>query len=42
MRGIPVMANAEMARKIIDHVAELSAPFGTLVTFKDGIGLVKL
>ena len=41
-RGIPIMANAEMAKKIIEYVGELSAVYGTNVTFKDGIGLVRL
>jgi poly-gamma-glutamate synthesis protein (capsule biosynthesis protein) len=41
-RGIPVMANAEKAKKIIEYVAGLSAVYGTEVTFQDGIGLVKL
>ena len=41
-RGIPISANAEAARRIIEHVRELSAPYGTKVTFRDGIGDVEL
>lgn len=40
--GLPLLADAEMAEKIIKYLGELSAPFGTKIDFKDGIGLVKL
>ncbi len=39
--GLPMLADTEMARKLIEYLAELSSPFGTKVEFKDGIGLVK-
>ena len=42
VRGLPVRADAEMAKKIIEHVAELSQPFGTKIAFEDGLGVVKL
>ncbi len=38
-RGTPRMAYGEVAEKIIKHLAELSAPFGTEIKFKDGIGV---
>jgi poly-gamma-glutamate capsule biosynthesis protein CapA/YwtB (metallophosphatase superfamily) len=41
-RGWPMFANAELSRKIIGDVTKFSAPFGTKVEFKDGIGLVTL
>jgi poly-gamma-glutamate capsule biosynthesis protein CapA/YwtB (metallophosphatase superfamily) len=39
-RGRPMLAGAELSRKIIDDVTKFSAPFGTKVEFKDGIGIV--
>ena len=41
-RGIPITANTELAKKIIEYVGELSAVYDTKVTFKDGIGIVEL
>ena len=42
-RGVrPVMAKGEEARKIIERYTKLSAPFGTEIEFKDGIGIVKV
>ena len=38
--GLPVMANAETGKKIIDYLAELSAPFGTKIEYRNGIGLL--
>jgi poly-gamma-glutamate capsule biosynthesis protein CapA/YwtB (metallophosphatase superfamily) len=40
--GRPMLANAEMGRKIIEYLAELSAPFGTKIEFEDGVGVVRL
>jgi poly-gamma-glutamate capsule biosynthesis protein CapA/YwtB (metallophosphatase superfamily) len=39
-RGRPMFAGPELSRKIIDDVAKFSAPFGTKVEFRDGIGIV--
>src|SRR2546427_134085 len=39
-RGWPMLANPELSKKIIDDVTKFSAPFGTRIEFKDGIGLV--
>ena len=39
----PLLVKDEhLARKIIDRYQKLSAPFGTEIKFKDGIGIVKL
>lgn len=40
--GLPILADAEMAKELIEYLRELSAPFGTKIEFKDNIGLVKL
>jgi poly-gamma-glutamate synthesis protein (capsule biosynthesis protein) len=39
-RGWPMLANPELAKKIIDDVAKLSKPFGTRIEFRDGVGVV--
>jgi len=38
----PMLANAEMSKRIIEYLAELSAPFGTKIELENGVGLVKL
>ena len=38
-QGTPRLAEAAMARKIIDRMAKMSAQYGTAITFKDGIGI---
>jgi len=38
-RGTPRLAPPELARKIIDRLAELSAPFGTVIRYEDGVGV---
>jgi poly-gamma-glutamate synthesis protein (capsule biosynthesis protein) len=40
--GLPLLAEAEAAKKITERIAQLSAPFGTKIEFKDGIGVVKV
>ena len=40
--GRPMLADSEMSKKIVDYLAELSAPFETKIEFKDGAGVVKL
>jgi poly-gamma-glutamate synthesis protein (capsule biosynthesis protein) len=42
VRGRPLLAKGELAESIIQQMAELSRPFGTEITFQNGIGLVKL
>src|SRR5262249_29051014 len=41
-RGWPMLADAALAKKIIDDVVTFSAPFGTAIDFKDGVGVVRL
>jgi poly-gamma-glutamate capsule biosynthesis protein CapA/YwtB (metallophosphatase superfamily) len=41
-RGWPMLANLELSRKIIDDVAKFSAPYGTKVEFRDGVGIVQV
>lgn len=40
--GIPVAADAETGKKIIDYLGRISAPFGTVIEYRDGTGIVKL
>jgi len=40
--GLPMLADADAGKKIIEYLGELSAPFGTSIEYKDGVGLVKL
>lgn len=40
--GLPMLAEVETARQLIDYLGELSAPFGTKIEFRDGIGFIKL
>ncbi len=40
--GLPMLADSEAGRLIIEYLGELSAPYGTEIEFKDGVGLVKL
>ena len=39
-RGWPMLAEPELSRKIIDDLKKFSAPFGTNIEFKDGVGIV--
>jgi poly-gamma-glutamate synthesis protein (capsule biosynthesis protein) len=39
-RGRPMLAEGPLAKKIIDDITNFSRPFGTTITFKDGVGLV--
>jgi len=41
-RGRPVLADAVTGKKILDDVAKRSAPFGTRITIRDGVGHVEL
>jgi poly-gamma-glutamate capsule biosynthesis protein CapA/YwtB (metallophosphatase superfamily) len=41
-RGRPMWASDELGRKIIEDVKRLSAPFGTRVEYRDGVGTVLL
>jgi poly-gamma-glutamate capsule biosynthesis protein CapA/YwtB (metallophosphatase superfamily) len=37
-RGRPVLADPELGRKIIEDLIKLSAPFGTVIQYRDGVG----
>ena len=39
-RGRPVLADAATGKKILDDVIQRSAPFGTRITVRDGVGYV--
>ncbi len=41
-RGRPLLAEGEIAERVIDRVQRLSAPLGTHVEFEDGIGVIRL
>ena len=41
-RGRPQLAEGDLAQKIIGDLARLSAPFGTTITFEQGIGRLVL
>lgn len=40
--GLPMLAEADEGKKIIEYIAELSAPFGTKIKYENGVGLVTL
>lgn len=40
--GCPKMAKAEQARRIIEHLGNISAPWATEIEYEKGIGIVKL
>jgi poly-gamma-glutamate synthesis protein (capsule biosynthesis protein) len=41
-RGRPMLAEPELATKIIEIIKKLSRPYGTEITLKDGVGVVEL
>lgn len=42
VRGRPMLADAELGRKIIDDLVERSARFGTTIEWADGVGSVRI
>ena len=40
--GLPILADRETGKKIIDYLGELSVPFGLKIKYQDGIGVVTL
>lgn len=40
--GIPLLADPETGRKIIDYLGKLSAPLGTKIEYKESVGFVHL
>jgi len=41
-RGRPRLADAQVARRIVDRLARLSEAFGTRIDFADGVGRVRV
>jgi poly-gamma-glutamate synthesis protein (capsule biosynthesis protein) len=41
VRGRPLLAEGDLARKILSDVERLSKPFGTAITTRDGVGYVE-
>jgi poly-gamma-glutamate synthesis protein (capsule biosynthesis protein) len=41
-RGRPMLADAATGKKILDDLTQRSAPFGTRITVRDGVGYVDL
>jgi poly-gamma-glutamate synthesis protein (capsule biosynthesis protein) len=41
-RGRPVLAEGEVAQRVIDRVTRLSSRYGTKISNRDGVGLVEL
>lgn len=40
LRGIPYLANHEVAQKILTHLQQLSAPFGTKIAIQGDVGVI--
>ena len=41
-RGHPMLADPVLGKKIIDDLIKFSAPYGTKITFQDGVGIVEI
>lgn len=42
LRGWPVLASPQVAKKILDDLSRLSRPLGTHIESKDGVGVIKI
>ncbi len=42
VRGRPLLAAADLSKKIIEDLRRLSKPFGTTIDFKEGVGIVRI
>ena len=42
VRGRPQLADSELSAKIIEQLKLLSKPYGTIIEFQDGVGVVQL
>jgi poly-gamma-glutamate synthesis protein (capsule biosynthesis protein) len=42
VRGRPLLATGDLARKIIDETREYSQPYGTQIAFENGIGVIRV
>jgi len=40
--GLPMLAEGDAARRLIEYMGELSAPFGTNIKYENGVGVVAL
>lgn len=40
-RGRPMAATPEHGRRIVERLAQLSAPFGTRIEYRDGVGIIR-
>lgn len=40
-RGLPRLASAEAAQRILTRLQELSRPLGTTIVIEDGIGFIR-
>jgi poly-gamma-glutamate synthesis protein (capsule biosynthesis protein) len=40
--GLPMLADADTGKRIIEYMGELSVSFGTSIDYRDGAGIVKL
>jgi hypothetical protein len=41
-RGVPLLAERKLGKKIVDDLGRLSSPYGTKIEFRDGVGVVVL
>jgi hypothetical protein len=42
VRGRPLLATGDLAQKIIDETREYSQPYGTEISFENGIGVIRV
>ena len=40
-RGRPLIADSEAGERIIERVARLSKKYGTVVDYRDGVGVIR-
>ena len=41
-RGVPRMADSATARRILERLQELSAPYGTEISIQGNVGIIRL
>jgi poly-gamma-glutamate synthesis protein (capsule biosynthesis protein) len=41
-KELPMLADRDSGKKIIEHLQSLSSPYGTIIKFEEGIGCVKI
>lgn len=42
MRGVPMMADATVGRRILERLQRLSQPFGTTIAIDKGVGIIRI